>query len=216
MIDICGGNRARKSPEERQSAILTEIVKAAMGNPLGNYRMCESPTNPLDYMIDNKLDPIWRFISTHPDMDHLDGFQNLIQEFRVINFWHTGAQKQKPDFSGSPYKEGDWDAYEAVVARKYDGIIPLVKLDGAQFEFANKGGTEDRGDCISIASPSAGLVSEANLNQDFNDASYIIVYRMQGGNVVICGDAEDGAFNHAIEKYPALLKDVGILLAPHH
>ena len=216
MIDICGGNRSRQSKQERQSAILTEVAKAATGNPLGNYRMCEKPTHPLDYIEDYQLSPIWRFISTHPDMDHLDGFRNLIDTYDVTCFWHTGASKQKPDFSGSPYNEADWDAYAYVKADRDASIQSLERRDGAVFKYANKGGAEDRGDYLHIASPSAGLVSEANATQKFNDSSYIIVYRMQGGKIVICGDAEDGAFNHAIEKYPELLKDVGLLLAPHH
>lgn len=216
MIDICGGNRARKSKEERQSAIQTEIAKAAQGNPLGNYRMCKNPTQPLDYIEDHNLAPIWRFISTHPDMDHLDGFRALIDTYELSHFWHTGAEKQKPDFEGAPYNEDDWDAYKYVQRGNDPAIKSLEKLDGAKFPYANEGGDEDRGDCLHIAAPSVGLVNQANNEQEFNDSSYIIVYRMPGGKVVICGDAEDGAFNHAIEKYPDLMKDVGLLLAPHH
>ena len=216
MIDICGGNRARKSQEELRRAMLIESLQLARGNPLGNYRMCENPTHPLDYIQDRSLHPIYRFISTHPDMDHLDGFKALLDTFAVHNFWHTGAEKQKPEFDKSPYSEADWDAYKKVQRGDVSGTKSLEKLDGATFEFANKGGDGDRGDCLHIAAPSAGLVSQANNEQEFNDSSYIIVYRMQGGKIVICGDAEDGAFNHAIEKYPRLMEDVGILLAPHH
>jgi beta-lactamase superfamily II metal-dependent hydrolase len=216
MIDICGGNRARKSAVEKAAMRIEEAVKATAGNPLGNYAMCSKPTHPLDYIEDKKLHPIWRFISTHPDMDHLDGFQALMNTCPANNFWHTGAKKTKPDFEGSPFIEADWDTYVDVRDGKRAGTISLEKTDGAEFPFANKGDPNDQGDCLDIASPSPGLVAEADTCEEYNDSSYIIVYRMQGGKIVICGDAEDGAFNHAIEKYPALMKDVAFLLAPHH
>ena len=215
MIDICGGNRARKSASEKLAIQIAEVLKAA--NPPGNYQMCEKPTHPLDYLEDKNLTNVWRFISTHPDMDHLDGFRVLLDTYGISNFWHTGVNRTKPDFpEGCPYKEDDWDTYAQVKAGNWAGITSLRKLDGSEFQLANKGGSDDKGDYLNIASPSAGLVIEADTCEEYNDSSYIIVYRMGGGKVVICGDAEDGAFNHAIEKYPTLMKDVGFLLAPHH
>jgi beta-lactamase superfamily II metal-dependent hydrolase len=216
MIDICGGNRTRKSASEKSAMILEEVAKAATANPLGNYVMCQKPTHPLDYIQDKGLSPIWRFISTHPDMDHLDGFDALLKAYAVNNFWHTGVQKPKPTFENCPYVEADWDCYVEVRDGKRSSTTSLKKTDGAKFASANKGDPNDHGDCLHIASPSVGLVTEADGCEEYNDSSYIIVYRMQGGKIVICGDAEDGAFNHAIEKYPDLMADVGFLLAPHH
>ena len=78
--------------------------------------MCEHPTNPFDY-LNHKLaiGEIFRFILSHPDMDHLDGFDSLMREFTVHNFWDSGARKDKPPFNGGPYKEKDWDRYAKVM-----------------------------------------------------------------------------------------------------
>lgn len=215
MIDICGGNKTSK--KEEQGSVVAILEKAAAAsNAKGNFRMCEKPTHPFDYLHDLGVQEIWRFILTHPDMDHLDGFDGLMDEFNVINFWDTGARKTKPEFKDAPYNESDWDRYTKVRDGGETNTKSIRKLDGEKFEFANKGGDNDNGDCLHIAAPSKKLVEDANSSQEFNDSSYIIVYRMGGGKVVIAGDAENGAFDHAIATYPDLMKDVGFLLAPHH
>jgi beta-lactamase superfamily II metal-dependent hydrolase len=217
VIDIFGGNRTRATETEKRSAILTEVAKAAAGNPLGNYRMCEKPSHPLDYLDDRGLSPIWRFISTHPDMDHLDGFEALTDRYRVENFWHTGVSRPKPTFHNQwKYREEDWNRYEEVRAGSFSGVKSLKKLAGEKFEFANKGGDNGNGDCLHIAAPDQSLVESTEECENWNCSSYIIVYRMEGGKVVICGDAEDDSFQSAINKYPDLMADVGLLLAPHH
>ena len=215
MIDICNGN------SDRQSAIAKSLRKAALvieanQNAPGNYRMCERTTNPLDYLTWRGFGEIWRFILTHPDMDHLDGFDALNNEFVVQNFWHTGVDRPKPEFSDSVrFKEVDWDRY-VNIRDGNENVTSLLRLAGQKFELANSGGENDAGDYLAITSPNQALVDEADGSKDWNDTSFIIVHRMAGGNAVYCGDAWDGAMAHAIEKYPNTMKDVGFLLAPHH
>ena len=60
MIDICGGNRPREA--EKSEAIKSAELAA---KPRGNFAMCQKPTNPLDYMEQNGLTNIFRFILTH-------------------------------------------------------------------------------------------------------------------------------------------------------
>ena len=81
VFDICAGNIPRAQHT------LTEAVAKILSPAKGNFRMCEHPTNPLDY-LSNKLarTDIWRFILSHPDMDHLDGFDALFDQFRVQHF----------------------------------------------------------------------------------------------------------------------------------
>lgn len=71
MFDICGGNLVE---EERVLKALLE--KAAVK---GNFQMCNKPTNPISF-LKNRFgsSALFRFILSHPDMDHLDGFNNLI------------------------------------------------------------------------------------------------------------------------------------------
>ena len=78
MIDICNGNKVVSKAEAR--------IIEALEKPRGNFAMCKRQTNPLEYLQEMGVSSIFRFILTHPDMDHLDGFNNLIDNFSVTNF----------------------------------------------------------------------------------------------------------------------------------
>lgn len=213
MVDICGGNRTRQRNESSSNYMATALTREKVR---GNFAMCNSPTNPLDYIQNNRLTNIFRFILTHPDMDHMDGFNNLMNIASVSNFWDSGAKKDKPSFSGSPYNESDWDRYIKVRDGKEDGTTSSRRLAGSEFMYANSDDQGGGGDFISIASPDATLIDSANEKQEFNDASYILVYRSAGGKIVIPGDSEDNSWEYALNHHKELLRDVKFLLAPHH
>ena len=45
-----------------------------------NYNQKKAPDNPIDYLKNNlKINNIFRFIISHPDMDHLDGIKDLYE-----------------------------------------------------------------------------------------------------------------------------------------
>ena len=140
VFDICGGNL--EAAVDRSALTLSE--KQAVR---GNYRMCKHTTNPVRFLKDKmKPSSIFRFILSHPDMDHLDGFNNLFDEFNVWNFWDSGVRRDKPDFSEGPYKEGDWDRYIDV----RDGEDPNVVSPRARSrsKYFNKDEQGDGGDYI--------------------------------------------------------------------
>ena len=51
-----------------------------------NYNQKANPVNPIEYLKDRNVSTIFRFILTHPDMDHMDGIKELFNTFEVINF----------------------------------------------------------------------------------------------------------------------------------
>ena len=208
MIDICGGNLNRRKTISKAVSEQATIR--------GNFRMCDHPTNPIDYLIENNMSDIWRFILTHPDMDHLDGFNELFTNFSIYNFWDNGAKKTKPDFSGSPYCEADWERYIKVRDSKEAGTTVIKALQSSNFKYANDDDDAGNGDHLTICAPDADIIQRCNETQEFNDASYVIAYNAQGGKVVLAGDADDSAWECAIGAYPELLRNVGFLLAPHH
>lgn len=58
------------------------------------------PDNPILYLQKFSIKNIFRFIVTHPDMDHLDGIKDLFNNFSISNFWDTDNKKRfqiKPD-----------------------------------------------------------------------------------------------------------------------
>lgn len=209
VIDICGGNRAVTKAEAR--------VLEALEKPRGNFAMCKKPTNPIEYLQALGVTSIWRFILSHPDMDHLDGFDNLATSLSIDNFWDSGLRKEKPDFSGSPYNEKDWDRYISFIEGKESGVTVVHPLAGSRFQYANKSGEEGKsGDGLYIASPNQKLVSDANESGDYNDASYIILYYSSGGKIIFPGDANDKSWEFAINEHKDDIENVAFMLAPHH
>ena len=213
MIDICGGN----TDEEGKRAIATILESLGPSTrPSGDYRMRNHPTNPIRYIKRHRIGAPFRFVLSHPDMDHIDGFKLLCDQIEITNFWDNGLRKTKPDFENGPYLEDDWNTYEAVRDKERQGITIVTPLAGSKFSFANKGDPEDRGDCLDIIAPDAALVKTANESDDHNDGSYVVVYRSAGGCVVFPGDAHDGSWEFVLENYRALVANCTVLIAPHH
>ena len=209
LYDICAGN----IPRETQAQSIMEKLSPARGN----FRMCQHPTNPLDYLQSLGLSSIWRFILSHPDMDHLDGFNALMNEVNLTVFWDSEVRREKPSFEGSPYLEEDWDRYVKVRDGKELGVQTLRPHAGDRFKYAN---IDDDGtpgaDYLSILAPDSELVKEANKTGDLNDASYVLLYRSVGGRVIIPGDAHDKTWEYVLEHYEDDVRDIALLIAPHH
>jgi len=215
MFDICGGNVAK----EKDRGVLEYAVKSVIK---GNFNMCKYPTNPLRFLRDKVgASSIFRFILSHPDMDHLDGFDSLIDEISVWNFWDSGVRKPKPDFSEGPFLEEDWDRYVKVRDSKEEDITIISPKAGAKNKYFNRDDTEKGGgDYVYIYAPNKSLVDEANNNSEdadaVNDASYVIVYRSAGGRILLTGDAHDKTWEFVLKNYGADLKGCEFMIAPHH
>lgn len=161
---------------------------------------------------------VWRFVLSHPDMDHLDGFNALLNEFQVHNFWDSGAKRQKPDFGDyGGYREEDWDRYAKVIA----GAEPTTRVvrvqAGARFKYANEDDASwGAGDNLYVLAPDQELIDEGNRTQDFNDASYVVLFLGAAGKVLLAGDAHDATWEYIREHYKTDVSNVDLLIAPHH
>lgn len=216
LIDISNGQLSKL---ETLAEAIRSLVAAQSGEKRadggGDFKMRFHPTNPLDYLRRLGVNEIFRFILTHPDMDHLDGFKSLCDGISVLNFWDSGVRKEKPSFSAGPFREEDWDHYELV--REGNGGVTVVKpLAGSRFDLANQGGTNDRGDCLDIVAPNQQLVSDANASGDPNDGSYVLVYRSMGGPIVFAGDSHDATWEYILREHRSLVENCKVLIAPHH
>ena len=212
VFDISAGNIEREN-SQRQALLKHEASPAK-----GNYRMCQHPTNPLDYLAKLNASEIWRFILSHPDMDHLDGFNALLNEFNVHNFWHSGAEKEKPDFAEyGGFNEEDWDRYAKVIADKESGTRCVRAQAGKEFKYANKDDEPNGvGDALHILAPNQELIDEGNESQDFNDSSYVVLYRSAIGKVIFAGDAHDATWEYVKQNHKEAASSVTLLVAPHH
>ena len=210
MIDICCGNLVRSLTEVRKSL-------RAIAKPMGNFGMCEHPMNPIDYIQEymGSTQP-FRFILTHPDMDHLDGFNALMDRFGILNFWDSGVRRSKPDFSKGNYLEVDWNRYDQVVERK-EGVTVVTPTAGSIFKYANRDENDQPGgDGLYILAPNPELVSDANASGETNDGSYVILYRSAGGRILIAGDAHDQIWEYVLAYHKEDISNCRVLIAPHH
>lgn len=213
MIDICCGNLSSEALAEAKVAMLRAE------KPLGNYQMCKKPTNPIDYLTSKGFSEIWRFILTHPDMDHMDGIKALFKKKTVQHFWDCGIRRDKPDFEeGSPYLEADWDFYEDLINGRVQGTKVISPRAGDTGKYWNKDDDEGNGDgdYISIVSPNEELIQSANDDGDINDASYVIVYRSSAGRIIFSGDSNDKTWEYILDNHKSLVTNTAVLFAPHH
>lgn len=211
MIDICDGNDYT-APNVRPAYATVREGRT------GHFLMCQRTTNPIAYAQDLGIARLWRFILTHPDMDHLDGFNALLDTVGLDNYWDSGARRPKPGFEiHCPFLEEDWDRYERVISGREAGVTVLHNLAGAQFKFANQ--SEDGvggGDGLHILAPDTHLLSDPDLEDDVNEGSYVILYRSLGGRILLPGDAHDAAWKYILENHAPDVRECSFMLAPHH
>ncbi len=214
VIDVCLAKAENLS--KAQDAV-TEMFSAKANSVKGNFNQAASPENPIEYLQQFGVNSIFRFILSHPDMDHMDGLQDFFKTFSPANFWDTKNNKPKPDFSKPcRYSEEDWDFYQSIRDSKKNPVC-LYLYDGSKGKFYNKNedGTSG-GNGLKILSPITSLITEANKCGDYNDCSYVLLYKTGEFKILFCGDSGNKTFEHLLAHHNADISDIDLLIAPHH
>ena len=214
VIDICNGNEAETVDDKVATAITYSNVSAVISEAIskGNFRQKDKPEDPISYLRKMEVREIFRFILTHPDMDHLDGFKRLFDEFNVCNFWDTENNKKIESFKKSPYNSEDWLDYQKRRKRA------LHFYAGDHKVFFNTDENGGNGDYLQILGPTQELVEKANQSGNYNNASYVILYNEFGKKILFSGDSEKEEWDIILEedKNKAMLSNIDVLIAPHH
>jgi beta-lactamase superfamily II metal-dependent hydrolase len=218
-ISVIDVSNARKeyTEEENISAMIKALFEARVSGS-GNFNQKAYPVNPIEYMKSFGITSIFRFILTHPDMDHMDGIKDLFEEFNPVNFHDTNNKKEIEFDENSVYCEEDWHFYKKLRdSNPQEGPKRLTTFSSADIPYLTKDWNGNPlGDALYILSPTPELVEEANETEDFNDCSYVILYKGFGGDVLFSGDAYDKTRNHVVSNHKNLIKDIDLLIAPHH
>jgi len=74
VVDVCN-----TSKENIESETLIALIKSLKEAGSGNLNQKAHPVNPIEYMKKHGITSIFRFILTHPDMDHMDGIKDLFE-----------------------------------------------------------------------------------------------------------------------------------------
>lgn len=158
--------------------------------------------------------PPFRYIQTHPDLDHMRGLAALIAAgHSPVNFWDSAHTKQ-PDLQASDV--ADWNAYvELKNASHGNTVLRLHRGAIGQFYNQNEHGAPG-GHGIEILSPFKELVNWANGNEKWNELSYVLRVRHAGRSIILGGDAEETAWSCILRDYGAANLKCDVLKASHH
>ena len=170
VIDVCNASRHSE---------IVEDFSLHDSTTSGNYHQKGHPTNPIAYLKQVvKTDSIFRYIQTHPDMDHMDGIKDLFNSFSVINFWDTENTKYIPNDSDfGPYNREDWEFYQKIrIGQKGLTVLNLYAGSIGQYYNQDENGFSG-GDGLFILSPTKELVDEANERGNYNNASYCLLFQ---------------------------------------
>lgn len=184
----------------------------------GNYNQKSHPVNPIEYIKKFSESTIFRFILSHPDMDHMDGIEDFFSNLAVSNFWDTANTKQMDnDSDWGPYKKSDWDFYQKIRQKNNDPrTLNLYAGATGQYYNINENG-ESGADGLYILAPTKELVKEANSSGDYNDCSYVILYRtFSGKKIIFSGDSAEKTWDYILQNHKEDVTNIDILFAPHH
>jgi competence protein ComEC len=205
---------AAKASAERKARFSLERNYVPLNK--SNYRQKETPDNPITYLKKLGISEIWRFIVTHPDMDHLDGIKDLFDEFTIPHTWDTDNKKVIADTSNSfgGYNREDWDFYTNLRDGKNNKTKRLTNYAPSEANYW----TDDN---LKILCPTPELLASANEAGDWNDSSYVLLFtppKANGGKwkILFAGDSHDDSWEYILDNYKSDVENIDILFAPHH
>lgn len=221
VIDVSNGYDAHDTPEETavKNSYARHLMRERTQVPANkkDYKQKLSPDNPIEYLKNGLgLSDIFRFIITHPDMDHIDGIKDLFDNFGINCFWDTDNKKELSDFGGGGYNKSDWDFYK----RLRDGLTHSGNrrnyMQGNRYNFFDL-------DYLWVLAPTQQLIKNANQTGNYNDSSFVLLYtppsqRKGSWKILFAGDSEDRTWEAILanQETRSLVKNVDILFAPHH
>ena len=215
VIDVCNA----KPPDERNE-FLDALMAQRQTGVNGNFQQKKYPVNPISYLRKHNINSIHRYIQTHPDMDHMDGIKILFETFRPVNFWDTDNMKEidNSSWAHSPYNEEDWQFYKFLrYPSQYNTTLRLTLLAGATGQYYTRNDGFTGCDGLDILAPTQQLIDSANeTDDDYNDCSYVLLYRTGNNRIIFAGDSHDNTWAHILENYQNDVANIDLLIAPHH
>jgi competence protein ComEC len=232
MVDINNGKDLDPTTKEEfvqgnvvtpQEAFTKELIRSITGRapePWGDLLFpietkSADLTNPVEYFSKRFAGQnIWRFVLTHPDMDHIRGLSALLASgVRILNFWDTGHEIEKPSFWRTGDAE-DWAAYQKL--RSGSGGAKVFRPQrNDRNKYWNQDDDGGGGDGLWILAPTPGLTARANELGDPNAHSVVLYLEAHGTRVILGGDATINVQEDILTCYGERLR-AHIYKAAHH
>lgn len=219
VIDVSNAYNASTSEAKKKAKDIKEKeVKNNnfVPNDKINYGQKKLADNPIEYLKKWRTSDIFRFIITHPDMDHIDGIEDLYSEFTITNTWDTNNKKELDSATfPAKYNPDDWTFYKNLRDGKNTKTTRHNFTAGDNKLYFSE-------DNIKILSPTPQLIKQANEEGgDIHDLSYVLLFTIpkKGGRVwkvLFGGDSHDNSWDYIIKNYKTDVENVDVLFAPHH
>jgi competence protein ComEC len=172
--------------------------------------------DPFDYYVDHFGGrDIWRYIQSHPDMDHMSGLCRFFWQENVglLCMWDTAHEKDFDEgkFDKSRFDWNDWLMYKWLRSgkRKDESEMKVLQNLGGETGWA---WSDDE---ITILAPTDDLVDYANRTENWNNLSYVLRVEHAGRSIILPGDAEKPIWDKLEELHGSDLK-CDVLKASHH
>lgn len=155
---------------------------------------------------------ITRFISTHPDDDHIRGLTYLHDKLDLLNFYVVENEATKADLT---------DDFATYCCLRDDPKKAFYIYKGCSRKWMNQGDAERGSSGISVLWPVTSsrhfqeALEDAKEGMSPNNISAIVRYRLRDGSSFLWLGDLDTDFMEEIKDELAFDK-VGILFAPHH
>jgi len=166
--------------------------------------------DPIEYLHENRINNIFRFISTHPHMDHLSGLYVLHKQIGFMNIWVVKNKYEQDMDELSESQKEDWNLYTKfrdTNEREIEGVTIVRPEEGSEAQYYKEDG-------IQILAPNDHLKDGSDNNA--NRISYVLLIKHRGRKILLPGDAEEETWKYLVENYKTELKNVDILKAAHH
>jgi len=154
---------------------------------------------------------ITRFISTHPDQDHISGLVELDDHLQLVNFYcvRNNAAKSSPTVDFEQYK------------RLRDGDHHYYVYKGCKRKWMNDDDDTNGSSGINFLWPVTddpdfkSALADAASGMTPNNISPIFTYALEGGvKMIWMGDLETDFMEKILDKVK--IPKVDVLFAPHH
>jgi competence protein ComEC len=228
VIDVCNAAplvmMPKATPFQNLGAAHRVLGGRSMTPPplAGDFGQKEFPVNPIDYLKQRDINDVFRFVLTHPDMDHMDGIKAFFEHFQPTNFWDTDNNKTidwSKDKSGK-FNEEDWKFYLKLrqgTDRSTKRLALHSNSTGKYYNVSEDGSSG--GDGLHILAPNLTLIAEANEEcENYHGCSYVILYITgdKPHKILFGGDSHDDTWDHILKNHRALVTNIDVLIAPHH
>jgi competence protein ComEC len=173
-------------------------------------------TDPVKYFQTEFSDKgIFRFVLTHPDLDHMSGLNDLANAVSITNFWDTNNNKtiDEDSWEDSPYDKSDWDKYQKLRKSTENPKCLCLYRDGKGDYWTEDG--------ISILSPTPELVDVSNKapetdSQKYHHLSYVLMLEYKEKRILFGGDASIDVWDDILESCGSASLKADVFFAPHH